>query len=344
MPQSPLKPLAVSMGEPAGVGPDIIIQTSLMRSELDLPPFYVLGDKDFLVTRAKKMGVDLEWHEFTRGDPFEFKKDKVLPILHCPLPGEVEPGCPNTECAAYTIELIRRAVLDIYDGFASGLVTAPIHKAALYRSGFEYPGHTEYLAALAEELFNQSCMPVMMLATNELRVVPATVHVPLKDVPALLSSKLLIDTARIVDHDLKRFFGIEAPKIIFTGLNPHAGEDGALGDEENSIISPAVVSLIREGVQISGPFSGDTCFHKDARRGYDAVIAMYHDQALIPIKTLDFDRGVNVTLGLPFVRTSPDHGTALDIAGSGKARPTSFIEALKLASTCAGHFLDQTNV
>ena len=227
--------------------------------------------------------------------------------------------------------MIRRGVELAMSGEVSGLCTAPISKSILVEwGGFRHPGHTEYLADLAGV-----SDVVMMLAAEELKVVPATIHIPLAEVPAALTEDSLEATIRITHAALIRDFGIRTPRIALSGLNPHAGEDGLLGSEEGTMISPLIERLRREGLNLLGPLPGDTMFHAEARAGYDAAIAMYHDQALIPIKTLAFDRGVNVTLGLPFVRTSPDHGTAFGIAGQGRANPTSFIEALKLADRMA---------
>jgi 4-hydroxythreonine-4-phosphate dehydrogenase len=254
-----------------------------------------------------------------------------LPVLPQPFPQPATPGKPAAENAAAVIAAIARGVELVSRGEATALTTLPIHKKALMDgAGFRYPGHTEYLAHLAGV-----DRVVMMLACPELRVVPATIHIPLKDVPATLDAKLLSDTIRITDAALRRDFGIESPRIAIAGLNPHAGEGGAIGREEIEVIGPVLESLRAEGLGLSGPHSADTMFHAAARATYDAAVAMYHDQALIPIKTIDFAGGVNVTLGLPFIRTSPDHGTAFDIAGEGRADPTSFVAALELARDMA---------
>jgi 4-hydroxythreonine-4-phosphate dehydrogenase len=218
----------------------------------------------------------------------------------------------------------------VKSGEASAVVTNPISKSHLYKAGFKFPGHTEYLAALAEKN-GQVPHPVMMLAAGILKVVPTTIHVPLKDVPGALTSELLAKTIAITDHDMRRWFGLARPRIAVSGLNPHAGEEGNLGREEVDMIRSAIVAAQHAGIDVSGPYPADTLFHAASRKRYDVAICMYHDQALIPFKTLAFEEGVNVTLGLPFVRTSPDHGTAFDIAGTGKANPTSLIEALRLA-------------
>jgi 4-hydroxythreonine-4-phosphate dehydrogenase len=226
----------------------------------------------------------------------------------------------------------RRAVADVLAGRAAAVVTNPIAKSVLYRAGFAHPGHTEFLAELAAEATGQTVQPVMLLWSSELSVVPVTIHIPLKDVVAALSADLIVTTARIVASDMAKRFGLARPRIAVAGLNPHAGEDGGLGTEDRDIIAPAVAQLQAEGIDAVGPLPADTMFHERARAAYDVALCMYHDQALIPVKTLAFDHAVNVTLGLPFVRTSPDHGTAFDIAGSGKANPASLIAALTLAA------------
>jgi 4-hydroxythreonine-4-phosphate dehydrogenase len=230
------------------------------------------------------------------------------------------------------LESIDRAVALAREGRAAVVATNPIHKANLYSAGFAFPGHTEYLAHLAGGVGRV----VMMLASPELRVVPVTIHVPLRRVPEILTCELVEETALIVEQALRRDFGIDRPRLAVAGLNPHAGEDGALGEEDGRVIAPAVARLRERGLDARGPLPADTMFHAEARRGYDAALCMYHDQALIPLKALAFDRGVNVTLGLPFVRTSPDHGTALDIAGQGIARPESLIAAIAMAAELSG--------
>jgi 4-hydroxythreonine-4-phosphate dehydrogenase len=252
----------------------------------------------------------------------------ALPLLHHDFQGEAIPGQPDPRNAQGVIDVIARAVSLVTQGHASSICTLPIHKKALKDgAGFAYPGHTEYLAALAGV-----DRVVMMLACPELRVVPATIHIALKDVATHLTPETLEETIRITDKSLRQDFGLAAPRIAVAGLNPHAGEGGAMGQEEIRMISPLIERLRAQGYDLSGPGSADTMFHAKARAGYDAAICMYHDQALIPIKTIDFSGGVNVTLGLPFIRTSPDHGTAFDIAGQGIADPDSLIAALKLAA------------
>ena len=243
-----------------------------------------------------------------------------------------EPGRADPRNAAAVIEAIAKAVGDIRSGRAGAMVTNPINKSALYRAGFRHPGHTEFLGTLSAAWTGEPGRPVMMLAGPELRAVPVTIHIPLHEVAAALSEEAIVETSRIVAADLKRRFGIPAPRLAVAGLNPHAGEGGALGSEEGAVIAPAVAALRAEGIAATGPHSADAMFHPAARAAYDAAICMYHDQALIPAKTLSFAETVNVTLGLAFVRTSPDHGTAFDIAGSGRADPSSLAAALRLAA------------
>jgi len=245
----------------------------------------------------------------------------------------VEPGSPDSANGAAVLSSIERAVALVQAGECTALVTNPIQKSALYEAGFGYPGHTEYLAALAD----MESEPVMMLAGGGLRVVPVTIHLPLRDAIETLSTEMIVQCGRVTAAGLKADFGIDQPRLALAALNPHAGEGGSLGMEEIEIIAPAAAILAREGYSVIGPLPADTLFHAAARSRYDAVLCMYHDQALIPLKTVDFDTGVNITLGLPFVRTSPDHGTALDIAGTGKADPSSLIAAMKTAVEMAGY-------
>ena len=249
-------------------------------------------------------------------------------------PASAQPGRPDHTSAAAALASIRQAVGDVVSGRASAVVTNPIAKSVLYRSGFRHPGHTEFLAELAAT-GGRTPQPVMMLWSPALAVVPVTIHLSLRDAIAQLSSELIVTTARIVVADLKTRFGLANPRLAISGLNPHAGEDGSLGTEDLTIVAPAVEILRGEGIAVRGPLPADTMFHDAARKSYDCAICMYHDQALIPIKTLAFDDAVNVTLGLPFIRTSPDHGTAFDIAGTGKANPSSLVAALRLAARMA---------
>jgi 4-hydroxythreonine-4-phosphate dehydrogenase len=327
------KPLALTSGEPAGIGPDITIKAWLRRNELKLPAFYLLGDPDFLSHRARALGLDLRLAEVRPEEACDAFAD-TLPVVAIGCPATALPGIPDGTSAEAAMASIRQAVGDVIAGRASAVVTNPIAKSVLYRAGFRHPGHTEYLAELAATA-NHTPQPVMMLWSPALVVVPVTIHVSLRDALAQLSSELIVTTARIVVAALKARFGLANPRLAVTGLNPHAGEDGSLGTEDRTIVAPAIDILRGEGIAISGPLPADTMFHEAARRTYDCAICMYHDQALIPVKTLAFEDAVNLTLGLPFIRTSPDHGTAFDIAGSGKANPSSLIAALRLAARLA---------
>jgi 4-hydroxythreonine-4-phosphate dehydrogenase len=324
------KPLALTLGEPAGIGLDIAIEAWSTRRSGDVPPFIFVGDEGVLQRRARALGRDIPTASAAPGDAANIFPD-ALPCLKGVPAVSGEPGTIDPTDTAAVIRSIRDAVRLVRSGEAAAIVTNPIQKKALNAAGFEFPGHTEFLGSLAGEIFGQAATPVMMLAGPELRVVPVTIHIPLSNVPCTLTTELIIATGKIVAHDLERRFGIAKPRIAVAGLNPHAGEEGMLGPEDAAIVRPAVEALVAAGIAATGPLPADTMFHAEARKTYDAALCMYHDQALIPIKTLAFDDAVNVTLGLPFVRTSPDHGTALSIAGTGKARATSLIAALKLA-------------
>jgi 4-hydroxythreonine-4-phosphate dehydrogenase len=316
-------PVAVSCGEPAGIGPELA--EAAWRVLGGAVPFFLIGDPEHLPGDAPHTVI---------GDPAEALQvgNDALPVLPLRFDGPRNPGKAQPAHAIGVVAAIERGVSEVRAGRACALCTLPIHKQALAEgTGFAFPGHTEFLADLAG--VNEV---VMMLASDRLRVVPATIHVALRDVFDALTPARLETRIRITHDALRRQFGISAPRIAVAGLNPHAGEGGRMGREEIEIIGPVLDRLRAEGMQIAGPLSADTMFHDAARAHYDAAVAMYHDQALIPIKTLDFDRGVNVTLGLPFVRTSPDHGTAFDIAGSGKANPSSTVEALRMAWRMAG--------
>ena len=323
--------LALTLGEPAGIGPDIAIAAWRRRQELGLPPFYLLADPDFLRRRAGEIGGSVP---VAVVDPAaaEATFRNALPVVGIGVAVTAEPGRPDDSSAPAALAAIRRAVADVCAGTAAAVVTNPVAKNILYQSGFAEPGHTEYLAKLAEESTGKHAHPVMLLWSPELAVVPVTIHLPLKDVFAKLTTDLIVETGRIVARDMRARFGIAQPRLAVAGLNPHAGEHGALGAEDLAVVQPAVQRLIAEGIAARGPLSADSMFHQAARETYDVALAMYHDQALIPIKTLAFDHAVNVTLGLPFVRTSPDHGTAFDIAGTGRADPSSLIAAIKLAA------------
>ncbi|WP_022723403.1 4-hydroxythreonine-4-phosphate dehydrogenase PdxA [Rhodopseudomonas sp. B29] len=327
------KPLALTLGEPAGIGPDIALAAWLRRHELGLPPFYLLGDLTCLRRRASALLIDIDLAEVTAADAERTFAD-ALPVVSTGVSTTAEPGQPDATSAPAAIAAITQAVADVEAGRASAVVTNPIAKSVLYKAGFKHPGHTEFLAELARQ-GGVTPQPVMMLWCEELAVVPVTIHVALRDAIAQLTTEMIVSTARIVVADLQRRFGIARPRLAIAGLNPHAGEDGTLGSEDRAIVAPAVAQLVSEGIAARGPLPADTMFHAAARKTYDCAICMYHDQALIPIKTIAFDQGVNVTLGLPFVRTSPDHGTAFDIAGTGRADPSSLIAALKLAARMA---------
>jgi 4-hydroxythreonine-4-phosphate dehydrogenase len=323
-------PLALTMGEPAGIGGEIAFRAWLRRAE-GVPPFYLIDDPERLLRLARSLGwgVDVQIIAEPGSAPTVFSH--ALPVVPVGDTARAKPGEPDAGDAKLVLSSIEAAVADVRAGRAAALVTNPINKDALYRAGFRHPGHTEYLGELA----GTTEPPVMMLASRELRVVPVTIHLPLRDAIAALSSAAIVHAGRVVDAALRRDFGASAPVVAVAGLNPHAGEVGGLGHEEIDIIAPAIAALRAADIDARGPFAADTMFHATARRGYDAALCMYHDQALIPIKTLDFDGAVNVTLGLPFIRTSPDHGTAFDIAGRGIARPDSLIAALRLAAEMA---------
>ena len=329
-------PLALTLGEPAGIGPDITFAAWRRRAELRLDPFYLLADPVFIGGRAKRIAPDLQ---IAVVEPAAAAEAFVhaLPVVDIGVTVSAHPGRPDQSSAPAALAAIRRAVADVAAGNARAVVTNPIAKNVLYRSGFSEPGHTEYLAKLAMETSGVAARPVMMLWSPELAVVPVTIHLPLRDVVRTLTADLVVETGRIAAADLKARFGIARPRLAVAGLNPHAGEEGTLGDEDLTIVRPAVERLNVEGIDARGPLPADSLFHQAARASYDVALAMYHDQALIPIKTLAFEHAVNVTLGLPFVRTSPDHGTAFDIAGTGTANPGSLIAAIQLAARLAGN-------
>jgi len=320
-------PLAMTMGDPAGIGPELALAT--WRDRNPSAPFFVLAAPALMNAAARRLKFAAPVIETdAAGAAAAFSKG--LPVV--PLESAVadNPGRPSAANAAATIESIARAVEAVRQGAARAVVTNPIAKAVLYEAGFQFPGHTEYLGELAKA-WGAPAFPVMMIWSEALKVVPVTIHLPLAEAAQALTAELIVRTARVVDRDLRARFGIERPRLAVAGLNPHAGEGGAMGREEITIIAPAIVALRAEGINIVGPLPADTMFHERARAGYDVALAMYHDQGLIPAKTLAFDEGVNVTLGLPFVRTSPDHGTAFDIAGKGLANPASLIAAVRLA-------------
>jgi len=322
---SPRRILALTAGDPSGIGPEMAAAAWRLRAEHAVPPFYLLSDPDLMRARMPGLPLAVVWPE----DSASAFAD-ALPVVPLRARFTGAPGRPETANAAGIVEAIERAVADVASGKADALVTCPIAKKPLYDSGFAYPGHTEFLGHLAG-----GARPVMMLAGPDLRAVPVTVHVALAEVPRLLTTRAIVETAGITARDLADRFGIARPRLAIAGLNPHAGEDGAMGREDEDVVRPAVAELVSLGIDARGPLPADTMFHPRARATYDAAICMYHDQALIPAKALAFDETVNVTLGLPFIRTSPDHGTAFDIAGQGIARPDSLIAALKLARAMA---------
>lgn len=330
VPRRPLAPVALTMGEPAGIGGEITLKAWMRRAE-GLPPFFAIDDPARLAGIAARHGWPVPVQAIA--DPAE--ADAVfataLPVLPQPLAATVEPGRPDPANAAAVRASIARAVELAQNGAACALVTNPIHKGVMYQGGFRFPGHTEFLA----HLVGHDGSEVMMLACPSLRVVPVTIHVSLTDAIATLTKAGIVATGLATARALRDDFGIAAPRLAVAGLNPHAGENGAMGREEIDLIAPAVADLRAAGVDAVGPLPPDTMFHAAARARYDAALCMYHDQALIPLKTLGFEEGVNVTLGLPVVRTSPDHGTAFEIAGTGRASDTSLGEALRLAALIA---------
>ncbi|MBF0247882.1 MAG: 4-hydroxythreonine-4-phosphate dehydrogenase PdxA [Alphaproteobacteria bacterium] len=323
------QPLALTMGDPAGVGPDITLKAWIRRGD-GVPAFFTIADAGSLAAAVERLGLDVPIHPIDRPAQAGAVFDAALPVLHLPLHTPAVPGRPSSDNAPAVVESIRRAVDLTQDGEAAAVVTNPIAKEVMYGAGFAFPGHTEYLAHLGGDV-----KPVMMLACDRLRVVLATVHVSLRDAVDQLNADTICDVARITHAALKRDFGLEDPVIAVAGLNPHAGEGGSMGREEIDIIQPAIDRLAAEGVRTLGPLPPDTMFTAKALPTYDAALCMYHDQGLIPLKTLDFERGVNTTLGLPFVRTSPDHGTAFDIAGIGRASEESLMAAMRMAAAMA---------
>ncbi len=325
----------MTLGEPGGIG----LETALMawrKLHGEGPPFCLLGDAELLRARAARAGIDAPVREIAGCVEAASVFAHALPVL----PLEEARGLPDApgealaESAPAVIAAIRGAVALTLAGEASGMVTLPLQKHSLYEAGFSFEGHTDFIADLAREA-GYRAEPVMMLTAAGLRAIPLTVHVALAEVPDRLSSAMIVRQGRVVDAALRRFFALPSPRLAIAALNPHAGEGGRMGNEERTIIEPAIAELRDEGIDAFGPLPADTMFHTEARANYDAALCMYHDQALIPVKTLDFHGGVNVTLGLPFVRTSPDHGTALDIAGLGKARPDSLLAAIRMAHSMA---------
>ena len=322
-----LPPLSVSLGDPAGIGPEVVAKCWDQRVSFGLPPFVAVGDPrslaqvwdgELAIIDDPRLATDV----FHRG----------LPLVPVPASGSSVPGCPTMSGAHCSLDSLEIAVGLARSGSVSGVVTGPVSKQQLYAIGFAHPGQTEFVA---ERCGVSPSNVAMMLAGPTLRTVPVTTHVPLREVPDLLSIELIVAKGRTTIKGLQRQFGIERPRIAVAGLNPHAGEGGALGREEIDIVAPAIERLREEEAQVTGPHAPDTMFHERMRATYDAALCLYHDQALVPLKTLHFDEGVNITLGLPIVRTSPDHGTAFALAGQDRALPTAMIAALKMAADCA---------
>ena len=324
-----MKPLALTMGEPAGIGGEIALKAWLARERERLPPFFAVDDPARLEAIAVSAGIPAPIRAVATVEEAAAAFARALPVLAmAPIEGAV-PGAPAAAHGTAVLESIERAVSLTLDGRAAAVVTNPIHKKTLTAAGFAYPGHTEYLAARA------GTAATMMLTCPGLRVVPVTRHLGLAAAIAALSSETIVDCATTTAQALRLDFGLAAPRLAVAALNPHAGEGGTMGREEVETIAPAIARLAAAGLDVFGPQPADTLFHPEARERFDAAICMYHDQALIPLKTIDFAHGVNVTLGLPLVRTSPDHGTALDLAGTGKASAASLIAAIKLAGAIA---------
>lgn len=323
--------LAVSLGDPAGVGPELLAEAWVRREAEGLFPFFAAGAPDLLGEAARRRGLIVPvvqiFHPAEALDCF----DHGLPVL-AGIDAEYTPGKPSRDGAALALASLEEATRLCVDGEAAGIVTGPIAKARLAEAGFDHPGQTEFVAAACGIAAQDA---VMMLAGPQLRTVPLTVHIALSAVPSALTTDLIIRRARIAARALQQDFGIEAPRLAIAALNPHAGEEGRMGDEEARIIAPAIAALRDEGIDATGPHPADALFAPRARAGFDVALCMYHDQALIPLKALDFDQGVNVTLGLPIVRTSPDHGTAFAIAGTGQADAGATIAAIRMAGECA---------
>ncbi len=324
-------PLAITMGEPAGIGADIILSGFRQSQSQCLPGFGVVGCARTFKHRAQLAQIsEIDIIPVESASQFRDAFKHGLPVLDFPLEHESQPGAVSPGSANRVVEWIDVAVKLAVAGDVAGIVTAPIHKETLYQAGFQHQGHTDYLAHLAVAA-GYSAEPVMMLSVGDFRTVPLSVHIPLAQVPAAVTCSGICTQAKIIDRDLRRYFGINRPRVAVVGLNPHAGENGTIGLEDRDIIAPAIKELKMAGIDAFGPMSADTLFHEQARSTYDVALCMYHDQALIPIKAIGFHEGINTTLGLPFVRTSPDHGTALELAGTGNANPSSFVAALKQA-------------
>ena len=339
-------PMAMTLGDPGGIGPELALkawqayqgadQTS-SRQGSNMLPFCLIAPARIIAHYADILGYDVPIIPISDISQTANHFANGLPVLEIADNGaDVIPGVAAADTASMVIDSIKTAVDLTREGVASAVVTNPIQKSALYQAGFSHPGHTEFLAELA----GPGTIPVMMLANSKLRVVPMTIHIALSQVQSALTTDLIVDLSRITAKALSRDFGLMRPRLAIAGLNPHAGEDGAMGHEEQTTIAPAITRLRDEGYDVIGPLPADTMFHDEARAEYDVALCPYHDQALIPVKTLDFHGGVNVTLGLPFVRTSPDHGTALNIAGKGSARVDSLMAALRMADQMAHNRLN----
>ena len=332
---APRSLVALTRGDPSGIGPELALKAWVaLHEDAAAPAFLIIAEHNHLADVARRFGLDVPLALVAPSEA-AVAFPRALPIVGPQGAVAGALGAPDAADAAATVTSIETAVALVHSGAADALVTNPIAKEVLQRAGFAHPGHTEFLGELALRFYGEKARPVMLLWSPALAVVPATIHVPLAKVPQLITRELLIETGEIVNTDFKRRFGLAAPRLVFSGLNPHAGEAGHMGREEIEIIAPAITALRKAGIDARGPYPADTLFHASAREKYDVAICMYHDQALIPIKTLAFDSAVNVTLGLPFVRTSPDHGTAFDIAAKGTADPTSLIAALRLAAKLA---------
>ncbi|MGB0695830.1 MAG: 4-hydroxythreonine-4-phosphate dehydrogenase PdxA [Rhodospirillaceae bacterium] len=336
---APLRaPLAVSMGDPAGLGADLLLRLWVER-RAELPDFVLVGDPDWIAGRARHLGLEVPVETLADFAMAGSVLNRALPVLPVALAEPATPGMPEAANAAAVIQAIETAVAASLSGAAAAVVTLPIAKAVLLEAGFAHPGHTEFLGALAEDHLakqGKAADPaIMMLACPQLRVVPVTVHQPLAEAVRSLSTQAIVTAGRVAADALRRDFAIQQPRLAVAGLNPHAGEEGRLGHEEQEIIAPAIAALQQMGLAVTGPLPADTMFHAEARENYDLALCMYHDQALVPLKTLDFFGGVNVTLGLPFIRTSPDHGTAFGLAGTGKGDARSLEAALHMAAEAA---------